>query len=661
MAVPPMLPDGSRGAGAGATLPRMPRSVPRIALLLLIPVVASAAPPAAPPRPAKQYTAEQFLNTIVVGPPSFSADEKSVVFTSDDSGVPNVYVVPAGGGARPRALTRSKETTRAISAFPRDDRILFARDEGGNENEHLYVLDKGKEKDLTPGKLKATFVDWTRDLSGFYAVTNERDPKFFDLYRYDAQSYQRRLIYRNDQGYALAAVSPDEKWLVFRKPITTSDNDMYLYDVAAAKLQLISKHTAPTVYSPQAFDPESKRLYYTTDEGGEFLRLRRYEIATGNREDVAREDWDIDRFRLSWNGRYRLVLVAEDGRTQVKLAEAATGKPLALPPLPAGEIKDAAFSRSEAKIILRISSDRRPADLYLIDLPTQKVARLTDNLNQQIDPDDLVDAEIVHFKSFDGMTIPNVLWRPHRATPENRAPALVWVHGGPGGQTRAAYSGIIQFLVNHGYVVLGINNRGSSGYGRTFFTADDRKHGHEPLDDCVAAKGYLAQLAYVDPSKIAIVGGSYGGYMTLAALAFRPDEFALGVDLFGPANWVRVLKSIPPYWEAERLALYAEIGDPDKDEKMLNEVSPLLHADQIRKPLLVLQGKNDPRVLERESAEIVAAVKKKGIPVEYVVFPDEGHGFQKRKNEIAAAAKILEFLDRHLRGNASGAGPSRSP
>ncbi len=360
-------------------------------------------------------------------------------------------------------------------------------------------------------------------------------------------------------------------------------------------------------------------------------------------------DWDVNGCDFSWNGKYRATRINEDGHTKLELVEAATGKPVALPPLPSGEIRDAAFSVSETKLALAIASDRRPVDLYVVDLAAQKLARITDSLNKQIDADDLVDSEVVRFKSFDGMTIPNILYKPHQATPEHKAPAVVWVHGGPGGQTRAGYNPYIQFLVNHGYVVLGINNRGSSGYGKTFFTADDRKHGHEPLDDCVEAKKYLASLPYVDPAKIGILGGSYGGYMTLAALAFRPDAFAVGVDLFGVANWVRVMKSMPVYWEAQRQALYAEMGDPDKDADKLNAISPLLHPEGIKVPLLVLQGKNDPRVLEQESAEIVAAVKKKGVPVEYVLFPDEGHGFTKTKNEIAGWKAILAFLDKYLK------------
>jgi dipeptidyl aminopeptidase/acylaminoacyl peptidase len=261
-----------------------------------------------------------------------------------------------------------------------------------------------------------------------------------------------------------------------------------------------------------------------------------------------------------------------------------------------------------------------------------------------------VEASVVRFKSFDSMAIPNILFKPHQATPESKAPALVWVHGGPGGQTRKGYSALIQYLVNHGYVVLGINNRGSSGYGRTFFTADDLKHGHEPLWDCVEAKKYLASLPYVDKDRIGIIGGSYGGYMVLAALTLKPEAFAVGVDMFGISNWVRTLESMPPWWESQRLALYKEIGDPVKDKEMLLAVSPLFHADQVKRPLMVLQGANDPRVIKVESDDIVAAVKKNGVPVEYVVFPDEGHGFTKRENQIRGYRGILQFLDAHLKG-----------
>ena len=197
--------------------------------------------------------------------------------------------------------------------------------------------------------------------------------------------------------------------------------------------------------------------------------------------------------------------------------------------------------------------------------------------------------------------------------------------------------------------MLGINNRGSSGYGKTFFGADDRKHGREPLWDCIEAKTYLASLGYIDAERIGIIGGSYGGYMTLAAMAFRPEAFKVGVDIFGVSNWLRTLEAIPPYWESFRKSLYEEIGGPVKDKEMLIAASPLFHAKEIKKPLIVIQGANDPRVIKPESDEIVEAVKKNGVPVEYIVFADEGHGFSKKKNSMEVNRKILEFLDKYLK------------
>ena len=227
-------------------------------------------------------------------------------------------------------------------------------------------------------------------------------------------------------------------------------------------------------------------------------------------------------------------------------------------------------------------------------------------------------------------------------------PALVCVHGGPGGQSRTGYTASLLHLVNHGYAVFAVNNRGSTGYGKTFFHLDDQRHGEVDLDDIVAARRYLATLDWVDGDRIGIMGRSYGGYMVGAALAFRPNEFAVGVDIFGVMNWLRTLESIPPWWASFRDSLYAEMGDPATDSERLRRISPLFHAENIVKPLFVVQGANDPWVLKVESDEIVETVRANGVPVEYLVFPDEGHGFLKRDNRVRSAEAILAFLERHL-------------
>ena len=621
------------------------------ALLAGFAATPSTAKKAAPNRTPKPYTIEQFYATTSVRDASFSSDEKRILFSSNQTGVFNVYSVPVAGG-EPTALTSSTtDTTYAVSYFPFDDRVLYTRDQGGNELNHLYVRElDGTERDLTPGeKLKAEFDGWSGDRSAFWVETNERDPKFFDLYRYDANTYQRTLLYKNEAGYNIAAVSPQARAIALVKTNGTADSDIFLWSAKTNEAKNITAHQGIADNTPQEFDPALGALYYLSNEGTEFARVRKYDVAGGRSEDVEKPQWDVLFIRFSRNGRYRATGINEDGHTVIHVFENQTGKEVSLPKLPAGDITAVRFADSEKRMAFYVDGDRSPSNLYVYELGGAAPARLTDTLSKEIDPADLVDSEVVRFKASDGITIPSIYYKPLQASPRNKVPALVWVHGGPGGQTRKGYSATIQYLVNHGYAVLGINNRGSSGYGKTFYVADDRKHGKEPLRDCVEGKKYLASLPYVDAGKIGIIGGSYGGYMVLAALAFQPQEFAVGVDIFGVSNWLRTLQSIPKWWESQRVALYQEIGDPANDEAMLRAISPVFHADKIKRPLLVLQGANDPRVIKPESDDIVAAVKKNGVPVEYIVFPDEGHGFTKKKNQIEGYGAILRFLDKYLK------------
>ena len=629
----------------------------RLSLLALCAHAAIISAQAATPVPAAQaqkaptrYTIEQFMATTSVTGASFSKDEKRILFSSNQSGIFNVYTIPVGGGKATPLTTSGTDSTYAIGYFYNDDRVLFTRDSGGNERNHVFVRElDGTERDLTPGdKHRAMFAGWRPDGSGFYVATNERDPKFFDLYLIDATGYKRTVVYQNDSGMNVSAISRDGKWLAFDKPNTTADSDVYLYNVATRAMKHITPHKGTASYSASTFDPESKRLLFTTNDGGEFNRIVSYDLAGGQVADVEKADWDLLGTSYSRNGQHRISSVNRDGSIDVRVVDPA-GKPVAMPKLAGGEIRQTTFSPSGRLVAFYLNGDRSPSNLHVHDFASRKTVQLTHSLNKEIDPNDLVEAEVVRFRSFDGMVIPSIYYKPKGASSNARVPAIVYVHGGPGGQTMRGYNAQIQYLVNHGYAVLGINNRGSSGYGKTFFTADDRKHGREPLWDCVEAKTWLASLGYVNPERIAIMGGSYGGYMTLAAMAFRPEAFKVGIDIFGVSNWVRTLESIPPYWEAQRKALYDEIGDPVADKDLLVATSPLFHVANIRKPLMVIQGANDPRVIKPESDEIVEGVRKNGVEVEYVVFADEGHGFSKKKNQIEASAKILAFLDKHLK------------
>ena len=298
-------------------------------------------------------------------------------------------------------------------------------------------------------------------------------------------------------------------------------------------------------------------------------------------------------------------------------------------------------------MVFYLKSDTAPSNLYSYRFGGE-LTKLTDTLNPAIEPENLVASEVVRFSSFDDLTIPGLLYKPHQANRVNPVPALILIHGGPGGQSRAGYSALIQHLVNHGYAVFAVNNRGSSGYGKTFFHLDDQRHGEDDLQDIVYAKRYLMSLPWVNASEIGVMGGSYGGYLTMAAMAFT-QEFEAGINIFGVTNWVRTLNSIPPWWESFREYLYAEMGDPATDEARLYRISPLFHADKITQPVLVVQGANDPRVLQVESDEMVEAMRENGVPVEYVLFDDEGHGFRKKANRIVAQNAYLDFLNTHLK------------
>ncbi len=607
-----------------------------------------------PPKPStiKQYTIDQFLNTTSIFGSSFSHDEKLILFSSNKTGIYNAYTIPVTGGEAKPLTYSTTDSIFALSFFPHDNRVLYRSDRGGNEIHHLYVRNEdGSVQELTPDEqARAVFYGWAHDEKSFFFGWNRRDPKFMDVYEMDIKSFTSTLVYQNDPGYEFAAVSNNKRYLAFTKPITTNNAEMYLYDRETQELKHLSPHEGEVNYEPQEFSPDSKSLYYLTDEGREFAYLKRYDLESGKSAQVAEAPWDIMFIALSRSGRYRVLAINHDARTEIRLLDTVENRLVKLPQLPAGEITSVNIAKSEKRMAFYHSGSRSPNDLYVYDLEGGKYTRMTNNLNPEIDPEDLVEAKVVRYSSFDGLEIPAVYYQPHQASRESKVVGLVWVHGGPGGQSRVGYSGVIQYLVNHGYAVLAVNNRGSSGYGKTFYAMDDRKHGEVDLDDCVEAKKFLAATGVLDEKKIGILGGSYGGYMVLAALTFRPQAFAVGVDLFGISNWVRTLESVPPWWEAFREALYKELGDPATDKDYLHRISPLFHSDQIERPLMVLQGANDPRVLKVESDDIVAAVKEKGVPVEYLVFDDEGHGFVKKENQIKGYRAVREFLDRYLKG-----------
>ena len=602
----------------------------------------------------KQYTIEQLYDNRDVYADGYNADESKMLVNSNVSGLYNLYELNIADSSMKPLTHSTRESVFGIGYLPGTNKFIFSSDQGGNENTHLYLQTPGDTtvKDLTPWlKTANSYFKWSDDRKLFFISSNRRDPKFFDLWKMDTAHWTPTLFYQNDSGYSPAAMSASNRYLALIKSISTDKNELWLFDVQTKKMKRLSNDHESTWY-PQAFEKNDSVLYYITNDSSEYSYLVKYNLHSGKSEKMYSTHWDVNSMYLSKNEKFRTIYVNEDGKTTVLLFDHATNKLIDLPEIPGEDIQSVFFSESEKNMVLRVGSSRSPGNIYNFSVGTKELKQLTQNLNPAVNQDELVRAEVIRFKSFDSLDIPAIYYKPLTASAGNKVPAMLYIHGGPGGQSQIGFDIDIQYLVNHGYAVLAVNNRGSSGYGKTFYKLDNKDHGNGDLKDCIWAKKWLQTQDYIDTSKIGIQGGSYGGCMVLSAMAFHPDEFKVGVDYFGVANWLRTLRSIPPYWESFRKALYEEMGDPNTaDSVMLKNTSPLFFYQKINKPLIVFQGLNDVRVLPIESQEIVEGVKKNGVPVEYVTYANEGHGFQKKENQMDASRKTVGFLDKYLKGN----------
>ena len=610
------------------------------------------------------YSAEAFFQTTSFGLASgagypWSADGTRVLAHSDASGVFNAMTIDAEGNTQ-QLTTSETDAHFAQSFFPNDDRIIVSADQGGNELTHIYVRElDGTLVDVTPGdNVKASFGGWRADNEVFYVWHNGRDSASFDLYAVNPSDYSTTMVFENP-GFQPGALSDSGRWLAMDKPRTSADSDVYVVDLSADSPEpvLVTAHEGNIAYSTYAFTPDESKLVYSTNEFGEFNQAWTHDLATGEKAPLIVADWDVSFVFYSPSGQYQIHAINADGLTDLTITDTETGEEVVLNGVPEGELGQIRFSPDETKIAFGLNTDTSPYNLYMTELGGEAV-RLTNALNPEISEDNLVTATVERFDASDGVTIPGIMYKPKQASADNPVPALVWVHGGPGGQSTRGYSAAIQHMVNHGYAIYAANNRGSSGYGKTFYHMDDKRHGQEDLRDIVEAGHYLRSLDWVDNDKVGVIGGSYGGYMTAAALTFHPDEFEVGINIFGVTNWVRTLQSIPDWWAAFREALYDEMGDPATDAERHRAISPLFHAENVTKPMLVVQGANDPRVLQVESDELVAAIRENGVYVEYVLFPDEGHGFLRKENRITASEAYVTFLDRFLKGEGAAAEPA---
>jgi dipeptidyl aminopeptidase/acylaminoacyl peptidase len=589
---------------------------------------------------------------------SFTHDEQQVAYLSDEGGRADIWVQPIAGGAATQ-ITHSKGFVQSFAFSPTADQLVYESDIGGDELPHLFLTDsKGNApRDLNadmPAGRRAVFVDWAEDGKSFLFLSSQRDEKYVDLCEYDLAKGKSERLWDSSGKLGFAETSRDHKRFIIVETLSDADANMYLVERGGkGKPELLTKHKGEIRYETRGFTKDHKTLYYTSDEAGDYAALYAMDLAKRTAKPVQKAEWDVEYAGFSRAWKYLFTAVNADGTIKLEVSDANTHKPVALPAAPAGGAwVPLNWSKSDRYLGVRLQSDATPTAPWVIDLKEGKARPVMQALPPSLRERKMVVGQTVRIPSFDGKKVPGFLYKPEGAGP---FPAVIDVHGGPTSQSRREFDRMRQYLVSKGYVVLVPNVRGSTGYGKTYTKLDNLDLGGGPLQDILFCKEWLVAEAKVDAARVVVMGGSYGGYMALAAATFLPTEFAANVDYFGVSDLKSLVESFPPYWATAATYIYKKFGNP-KDPahaKYQHDRSPGNYVDKIERPLLVIQGDKDARVKKDQSDRIVAALEKRKVPVHYLVFTDEGHGFSKNENYLAAFKATDRFLDRYLWGDTS--------
>ncbi|MEO7814512.1 MAG: S9 family peptidase [Sphingomicrobium sp.] len=597
-----------------------------------------------------------------------SPDGKWLSWIAPRDGVMNIYVAPASNPAAAKALTNErKRPIRSYFWAPDSKQILYVNDKGGDENFLLYGVNvaTGTERSLTPfEKTRVDVVGISPSVPGRILIgLNNRDAKWHDIHSLDLASGKLTPVLINMGGYAgfLADQNLVIRGALKSRPDGGSDYfPVTANKVAAAPTEQITLEDSQTT-QPAGYTSDGKTLYWVDSRGRDTAALIAQDVATGARTVIAENARaDIgDAMSHPRTGRIEAYSVnyLKDEWTPVGTAVAADldflKKQLS------GEFSVTSRTLADDKWTVAVAASNAPPTTWLYDRKAKKLTKLFTS-RPALEGQTLSPMHPVEIKSRDGLTLVSYLTLPPGSDPDGdgrpsaAVPMVLFVHGGPWGRDTYGYNGYHQWLANRGYAVLSTNFRASTGFGKSFISAGDLQWGRKMHDDLLDAVDWAVRSGVTSPDKVAIMGGSYGGYATLAGMAFTPDKFACGVDIVGPSNLETLLKTIPAYWEAGKVQFYKRMGDPTTADgvALLKERSPLYKAGDIKRPLLIGQGANDPRVNKAESEQIVDAMKAKGIPVTYVLFPDEGHGFARPANNIAFNAVTENFLAKCLGGRA---------
>ena len=640
-------------------------SIAFVSLLLIASRPAAAQPNSPPPI----IDRELFFGDPEISGAQISPDGKFIAFIKPFKGTRNVWVKHTEEPFD-KAKPITADTTRPIPAYfwSRDGKyILFVQDKAGDENYLVYAVnpadappagqDVPAARNLTDLKgVRAEIVEVPRDEPDIlYVAINDRDKAWHDLYKVKISSGERTLIRQNTDritGWVF-----DLKGQLRLASRVTDNGDTEVLRVDDKGFTKIYSCNVFETCNPIRFHKDGQRVYFETNKGAEtdLTKLELFNPTNGKEEWVESDPLkrvDLGGTSFSEVSDELIATTYEDERTRIYWKDKAFEEDYKLlqKQLPGKEIGFGSSTKDERLWLLAAYSDTEPGERYLFDRQTKKLTlqyRVREKLNRNY----LAPMKAVHYKSSDGLEIPAYLTLPKGVAPKN-LPVVIFPHGGPWARDGWGYNPFAQFWANRGYAVLQPNFRGSTGYGKKFIDAGNRQWGDKMQDDITWGVKYLVAEGLADPKHVGIMGGSYGGYATLAGVTFTPDLYAGAVDYVGPSNLITLLETIPPYWESARQIFYQRMGDPNSPEgkAQLNRQSPLNSANKIETPLLVVQGANDPRVNKREADQIVIALRDRGFPVEYIVAPDEGHGFARPVNNMAMFSEAEKFFAKYLGG-----------
>ncbi len=593
------------------------------------------------------HSIQDFLElraTLALG---FSSEGATVLVASNLTGTNQLYGVPAGGGP-PIQVTDFEEPCSG-RYLPTTNSILVQMDTGGNERLQIYLVEEDGS-DFRPVVHEPDYIHRLggvqRDGSAIAYASNRRNGVDFDIYVRDLASGDDRRVFEPGGMCSAAGFSPDGQWLaVVRATERNMDSDLYLVGLVSGEVVHVSPHEEEAEFGSPAWLADGSGFYFATDCGREFKGIAKYEMATRTWSYVMETAWDAACW-TDWSGSRLLVATNEDGCTRMELFSPRTLEPLGEVRMPGkgvawypGFVPDPVLSPDGRYVAFSFLSATEPGDVWLHDTKSGELCRLTASA-RAVPASDCVEPELHRFQSFDGETVPVFLYRP-KGSGETRPAVVAFVHGGPESQYQPVWNPVIQYLVHRGYAVAAPNVRGSTGYGKRYHHLDDVYRRLDSVRDLAGLHAWLPTVG-LDADRCALWGGSYGGYMVLAGLTFQPELWAAGVDIVGISSLVTFLENTSKW---RRVFREREYGSLERDRAFLEEVSPLTHIANLRAPLFIIHGKNDPRVPLAEAEQMHRVLAEREIPCELVVYADEGHGLMKLKNRLDAYPRAVDFLD----------------